>query len=158
MILDNDATVMNKANGTLNRYYVDNKKWHRILPDSGVFIVEMDGAKFIEALQKYQNKERPVYSITGKGIHRNDVIKFLLSLVQAHPEERPIVVIGNITDISDAKDQAYLVENFVRAWESDVVEIEGNCGKIAVYPKDFLVFLTYVPEDQDKLMNIFGTL
>ena len=97
---------------------------------------------------------RPIYSIDCKTLCKNDAIGFLESLSKESDEDRPIVLIENITEIPDedsVHDNPEYVKNvLIHSWKNPMNDFYNPISKNHFYikPENFIVLLTapFVPQ------------
>ena len=91
---------------------------------------------------------RPIYSIDCKTLCKNDAIGFLESLSKESEEDRPIVLIENITEIPDedsVHDNPEYVKNvLIHSWKNPMNDFYNPISKNHFYikPENFIVLLT----------------
>lgn len=91
---------------------------------------------------------RPIYSIDCKTLCKNDAIGFLESLSKESEEDRPIVLIENITEILDEDsihDNPEYVKNIlIHSWKNPINDFYNPISKnyFHIKPENFIVLLT----------------
>ena len=105
-------------------------------------------------LQKHNR--RSIITLDCSGLKKGDALGFLHRLSQLPAEQKPVVVINNITSIPPAgsiTDDPLYVENLLlHSWHNDVIRLADKDGApFTITPRDFTIL---IPVSKQKKTNI----
>lgn len=176
-LLDNDEQVMSNTYNKIKEIICQNLFWDDILSSYSATGIEVESNSFVaemhdaltnagNALAKRMQLHagRDVYRLDCSKLFKYDAIGWLryVSLLPLSP--KPILVIENITEIpqeDDVYDNPKYIENLlVHSWKNPENQFTDNrpgqnYEQFTITPHDYTVFLTWKPEDKEKLNNVW---
>ncbi|MBR1929116.1 MAG: hypothetical protein IJ834_05180 [Paludibacteraceae bacterium] len=176
-LLDNDEQVISNTYNKIKETICQNLFWDDILgsysatgieTESIAFVTEMqiaiDNAGNAPAKRMQQHVGREIYRLDCSKLCKYDAIGWLRKVSQLSLSPKPILVIENITEIpqeDEVHDNPKYVENLlVLSWKNPANQFTDNRPgqnneQFSINPHDYTVFLTWKPEDKEKLNNVW---
>ena len=176
-LLDNDEQVISNAHNHMKETICQNLFWDDILSSYSATGIEVESNSFVTEMQKaidnagnapakrmQQHAGRKVYTLDCSKLCKYDAIGWLryVSLLPLSP--KPILVIENITEIpqeDEVHDNPKYIQNLlVHSWKNPANQFTDNRPgqnneQFTINPHDYTVFLTWKPEDKEKLDNVW---
>lgn len=176
-LLDNDEQVMSNPYNKIKEIICQNLFWDDILSSYSATGIEVESNSFVTEMQKaignagnapakrmQQHAGRKVYTLDCSKLCKNDAIGWLRKVSQLPLSPKPILVIENITEIpqeDEVHDNPKYIQNLlVHSWKNPANQFTDNRPgqnnmQFTINPHDYTVFLTWKPEDKEKLDNVW---
>lgn len=176
-LLDNDEQVMSNTYNKIKEIICQNLFWDDILSSYSATGIEVESNSFVTEMQKaidnagnaivkrmQQHAGREIYRLDCSKLCKNDAIGWLRKVSQLPLSPKPILVIENITEIpqeDEVHDNPKYIQNLlVHSWKNPVNQFTDNRlgqnnEQFSINPHDYTVFLTWKPEDKEKLNNVW---